>query len=835
MSKDGINRIWFEALSSMPDKLWQAMKFLLEHLPLSDKINYSLELFLQFADHALHLRENIPWCAELDQEIFDHYVLFPRVNDEDLSFHRKLFFDAVWPRIKDIRDAGERILEVNRWCHAIASYEAQDERTASPLTVFRNGSGRCGEESAFLVSALRSVGIPARQVYAPRWLHCDDNHAWVEVLCGGEWHFLGACEPEPILDKGWFNTSASRAALVRSLIFGEGSSQIHGKLLSRSGEVTWFNQTPRYAHVREYIFRAKLNGLPAAGAKFQVQVLNEAVFHTIATLTADENGEAKAEFGMGSMHCLATLDGLWAEGDADVETGELTLNLIPLDAHDTGWNDFNVYTPQASSKNHAPLSLEQQLQRETVLKGGGAIRKARMRNFASNLPQNMPPTWMDLLEHARGNCEEILEFLKGGNRLESETDTTRQREQFLETITKKDLRDTSHNILEAHFAQRPPLLNSIPEEIYWRYVVSPRIALEKLTSWRETLNRIGEKIDASDLMHDPSVLWRWLDEILEVANDGLYDNLYFLPTRALLAGCCDEKSKALLFVAILRTLGIPARLRPLDNAAEYYKGCRFQTVFAENTGKLRLACPDGMTPLYNQNWSLCRRTASGWKKLEVCGRWDTNDGIPLAAQEIELPAGYYRLTTSVRLPNGNQFASRRDFPIIEAKTLEIDLRLRTYMLDDMLRLQPMPETRAETLDGVPIPDVFRMFGRTALLIWPEEGSEPTEHVLNELKAHQRELESLPIDIAFLVRGMDSLLHPTLSKVMSSWKNIRILLDNWAYDMENIARCLTCDPGTPPLAVVCDGEGRAIYGVSGYHVGSVELLTRIAASLCDKNT
>ena len=38
------------------------------------------------------------------------------------------------------------------------------------------------EESAFLVSALRSVGIPARQVYVPRWSHCGDNHArssWV--------------------------------------------------------------------------------------------------------------------------------------------------------------------------------------------------------------------------------------------------------------------------------------------------------------------------------------------------------------------------------------------------------------------------------------------------------------------------------------------------------------------------------------------------------------------------------------------------------------------------------------------------------------------------------
>ena len=44
------------------------------------------------------------------------------------------------------------------------------------------------------------MGIPARQIYTPRWAHCDDNHAWVEVWVDGSWHFLGACEPEETLD-----------------------------------------------------------------------------------------------------------------------------------------------------------------------------------------------------------------------------------------------------------------------------------------------------------------------------------------------------------------------------------------------------------------------------------------------------------------------------------------------------------------------------------------------------------------------------------------------------------------------------------------------------------
>ena len=76
-------------------------------------------------------------------------------------------------------------------------------------------------ESTFTVAALRSIGIPARQVYTPRWAHTDDNHAWVEAWADGKWYFLGACEPEPVLNLAWFNEPASRAMLMHTRAFGD--------------------------------------------------------------------------------------------------------------------------------------------------------------------------------------------------------------------------------------------------------------------------------------------------------------------------------------------------------------------------------------------------------------------------------------------------------------------------------------------------------------------------------------------------------------------------------------------------------------------------------------
>ena len=225
-------------LEKLPPGLRRAMTFLWETLPLSDLDSYPVSYFRACAEHALMVRERFAWCAALEEEIFFHYVLCPRVNDEDLSEHRSLFFAQLCPRVEGL-PLEEAVQAVNRWCHEQASYQLQDDRTASPLTVYRCGSGRCGEESAFLTAALRSVGIPARQVYAPRWSHCDDNHAWVEVLCGERWRYLGACEPEPVLDRGWFGSAAARAVLIHTRTFGRGASPLHGELLECRGAVCW--------------------------------------------------------------------------------------------------------------------------------------------------------------------------------------------------------------------------------------------------------------------------------------------------------------------------------------------------------------------------------------------------------------------------------------------------------------------------------------------------------------------------------------------------------------------------------------------------------------------
>ena len=792
---------WDHMMQRLSESRREAMTFLLTHLPQCDLDCYPPNLFLSFADHALALRETAPWCKALNWEIFAHYVLFPRVNDEDLSFHRDIFHNSLWSRVKDLSTTQDRVLEVNRWCHEHASYQAQDDRTASPLTVYRCGSGRCGEESVFLVSALRSVGIPARQVYAPRWSHCDDNHAWVEALCDGQWRFLGACEPEPVLDRGWFTTAASRAVLVHSRVFGEGNSPLHGEPLGPDGDVTWFNQTPRYAETSTYTFRAFAEGKPAAGTKFYLQVLNEASFHTVAVLTADERGTARAQLGRGDLRVFATLDGLTAERDC-TQT-ELDLFLTPFGVRDCVWDDFDFHAPADLRPAPAVLGEALKAERAETRRRGAALRQKRLDGFfRPGLEQ-----WTDLLRAARGNCGVVLSFLGDPG--------SARRERLIRTLTAKDLRDVTRDVLEAHFAPLPPRADDVPEEVYWKYTACPRISLEKLSAWRAPLSRWLEGWKGT-----PSELWRQIDGRLCTRRTA-YSILRWSPEQALISGGCDEKSKRLLLVAALRTLGVPARLRPLDGAPEYWAEGAFHSVLPEETGTLHLACPGGQTLRYRQDWTISRCGPEGWRLLTPEETWQSGK------LSLTLPAGYYRVITTVRLPSGDQLASQCELDLHAGENRDVTLLLRPWALADMLTDQELPVLDAQTLQGQTLPDLFRTGDGPTLALWLEEGGEPTEHVLNELLEHPGELGRLPIRVCFLVRGRASLSQPTLAKALNRFPQIQVLLDDWVYDLEAVARHLGRDPDSPPLMVVCDRAGRAVYSDCGYRVGAVELLLKVA--------
>ena len=195
------------------------LDFLYASMPVSDSIDYSRDFWMQNVEASMQARREMPWGQSVPEREFRHFVLPVRVNNENLDSARVVFYRELAPRIKNM-SMEEAALEVNHWLHEKATYAPSDARTSSPLATVKTTLGRCGEESTLGVAAFRSVGIPARQVYTPRWAHTDDNHAWVEVWIDGKWHFLGACEPEPLID----NTTVRNSSYIATAVSHESMS-----------------------------------------------------------------------------------------------------------------------------------------------------------------------------------------------------------------------------------------------------------------------------------------------------------------------------------------------------------------------------------------------------------------------------------------------------------------------------------------------------------------------------------------------------------------------------------------------------------------------------------
>ena len=277
----------------------EAMMFLYAYMPSSDITDYSTSYFLENVRLTFQAQKEMSWGASVPEELVRHFVLPIRVNNENLDTSRDVFYSELKDRVKDL-SMKDAILEVNHWCHEKVVYQPSDARTSSPLASVKTAYGRCGEESTFAVAALRSVGIPARQVYTPRWAHTDDNHAWVEAWADGEWYFLGACEPEPVLNLGWFNSPASRGMLMHTKVFGRynGPEEIMEETLNYT-EINVIENYAPTANAKVFVLDDSREFV--SGAKVEFKVYNYAEFYTVAQKFTNGEGYTSLTAGKGDM------------------------------------------------------------------------------------------------------------------------------------------------------------------------------------------------------------------------------------------------------------------------------------------------------------------------------------------------------------------------------------------------------------------------------------------------------------------------------------------------------------------------------------------------------
>ena len=264
----------------------EAMKFMYAYMPLGDIVNMEPSFYLDQYHMTEKALKEMPWGKNVPERELRHFVLPVRVNNENLDSARYFFYDELAPRVKDMT-MEEAVLEVNHWCHEKAVYMPSDRRTSSPLATVKTAYGRCDEE------------------YTPRWAHTDSNHAWVEAWVDGEWRFLGACEPEPVLDLGWFNAPASRGMLMHTNVYGRynGPEEIVRETPNFTEINVISNYAPQSASVKVKVI--DMEGNPVEGAKVYFQIYNYSEFSSVAYRYTDSEGVSSLTAGHGDMMVYA--------------------------------------------------------------------------------------------------------------------------------------------------------------------------------------------------------------------------------------------------------------------------------------------------------------------------------------------------------------------------------------------------------------------------------------------------------------------------------------------------------------------------------------------------
>ena len=823
----------FEILDvDFPAKEKEALRFLYAYMPLSDITDYPGTFYHRNIVASYRAKEEMPWGKSVPEREFNHFVIPVRINNENLDHSRFVFYDELKDRVKDL-SMYDAVLEINHWCHEKANYKGSDSRTSSPLATVQTSWGRCGEESTFLVAALRAMCIPARQVYTPRWAHCDDNHAWVEAYVDGEWYFLGACEPEPVLNLGWFNAPASRTLLLHTRVFG----RYYGpeEVIDITPNHTEINVVDNYAETSKINIKViDIDGNPVPDARVEFKIYNYAEFCTVAVKETDENGMTWLTAGNGDMLVYASKEAKFGFQEMPFgKTNEIVVQLNQCYGKDMVV-EYDI-TPPAEKANMPKVTPEMRAENDRRFAYEDSIRNAYIASF----PRNIKDARLQaLVDRAWGNHRTIIEFIKYANK----NNRRFVAENLLNELSDKDLRDVTIDVLKDN------LENSAigSGDIYNAYILNPRVSNEMLRPYKKDLSRFFNRAEALKFRENPQELVDWIKDSIVINNELNARSIPMDPRSVLRARVTDSRSRGIFFVSMARSIGIASRIDPVTGKVQYLKDDNWIDVKFEE--EMVVAAPTQQGTLmakYEPSGALTDLryyTHFSIKKFDDVNfdllAYDAKDpGMDVGEQYstlfengLALDPGYYVMTTGTRLSDGSVLARMTFFTIESGKTTNIDLVMREPEKGLRIIGNFNSENRYIPLDKAEDMSLLQTTGRGFYVLGLlDGGSEPTTHAMQDIALVKDQLDKWGRSFVFLFQNDEH-------KKNFEKKNFQGLPNNVAFGIEDgsmlkeIVANMRLQNDNLPIFIVANTQNEIVFISQGYTIGLGEQLMNVINEL-----
>ena len=816
----------------------EALKFLYAYMPLADVTDYPTSFFADNVRMSFKARKEMPWGKNVPELLFRHFVVPIRVNNEALDNARSVFYNELKDRIKGM-SMMDAIIEVNHWCHEKVTYQPSDARTSAPLATLKTATGRCGEESTFAVAALRAVGIPARQVYTPRWAHTDDNHAWVEAWADGKWYFLGACEPEPVLNLGWFNAPASRAMLMHTRAFGDYNGP--EEVMLRTSNFTEINLTSNYAPVAPIDFYVKdSEGKPVENARVEFKIYNYAEFFTAVTKYTDANGHTSLSAGIGDLVVWASKDGKYTYQKVSFGKDKETILTLPGGAPTSSVGALETSAPpKCTYLDIVPPKEDPQLpyvsdemhkenQRRFALED--SIRKAYTATFPTmEESKRINERGAEYIFKSRGNKQTIVDFIK------RHSDNEDRVMGILATLSDKDLRDITTEILEDSY-------NATTDQL------SPRVEDELITiPFKQYFEKAFSKKAADAFRADPMKLVKWIKKNIRLNPDKKALRIAQTPVGVMKSKITDERSRDIFFVDVARSLGIEAQKDAVTGKIQYKKNGEWQDVKFDNTAeKTSTAAALGTivlayeptklldNPKYYSHFTISRIENGTAQLLNFDeGQADMGNGTTWSntfKNGYKLDAGTYMLTTGTRLANGSVLASNRIFEIVKGQTTTLPLEIRQNT-NEVTVIGSFNSESLVTKDGKEV-SLLSQTGRGYYVVGIlGVGQEPTNHALHDIEKMKEAFEAWDRPVVLLFESEADAAKFNHDEFPGLPSTVQFALDKDGSIRKQIAREMKLmNEKQMPMFIIADTFNRVVFVSQGYTIGLGEQMQGVFKKL-----
>ncbi len=507
----------------------------------------------------------------------------------------------------------------------------------------------------------------------------------------------------------------------------------------------------------------------------------------------------------------------------------LVLNKSNLPAH----TEYYDLIPPHSRKINRQISPEQKAENDRRIGREDSLRRVYMSSFMNH-------NWSDFLAFKTGlNRDTVISVIDRtyGNWAEIGSYFEKNAREYKSTVlallmqlSDKDLSDARESILTGHL-RATDIPAGMDRDVFEKYVLSPRIADENLTNWRSFLRQKMENITGPS--KDISALIRWIQKNITLDEEGSpYPGTSISPIGVYNLRVSDKISRDIFFVACCRSLGIPARINPVNRMTEYYSGnswleAKLDDLQGTQTAMGFLQLTESVNPFIPQyfiHFTLARLRDGHYETLAF------EEGRKLSdfPERMPLDTGEYLLVTGNRFEDGSVLNSLTFFQVKKDKLARVPVYIR--LIPDMNT--PTGKIDLNSLEislpGYVIPQKLAAVaaGKKLIILVADPDQEPSRHVLDELVAYSDHFNKWEGRFVLAMprnkRTVVSVLKPydlpnENTQGIDVNNNITMALEKLSG--QNLGDKL-------PLVVLCDQDGLVYLFSSGYRIGLGEQLLKL---------